>query len=55
MVFDLRKIVASYGLIGAMLVVMVGFGAVTPFVQVGVALAMLGVGMGLAVPATGMA
>ncbi|MDR8048477.1 MFS transporter [Burkholderia cenocepacia] len=46
--------VAGYGLIGAMLAVMAGFGATTPYAAVGVVLALLGVGMGLAVPATGM-
>ncbi|WP_175777956.1 MFS transporter [Burkholderia cenocepacia] len=46
--------VAGYGLIGAMLAVMAGFGAATPYAAVGVVLALLGVGMGLAVPATGM-
>ncbi|EMD9442530.1 MFS transporter [Burkholderia cepacia] len=46
--------VAGYGLVGAMLAVMAGFGAGTPYVPVGIALAVLGVGMGLAVPATGM-
>lgn len=46
--------IAGYGLIGAMLAVMAGFGAGTPYVAVGLALAVLGVGTGLAVPATGM-
>ncbi|MBR8319246.1 MULTISPECIES: MFS transporter [Burkholderia cepacia complex] len=46
--------VAGYGLIGAMLAVMAGFGAATPYAALGVVLALLGVGMGLAVPATGM-
>ncbi|UVE56219.1 MFS transporter [Burkholderia sp. EMB26] len=46
--------VAGYGLIGTMLAVMAGFGATTPYAAVGVVLALLGVGMGLAVPATGM-
>ncbi|MBY8608346.1 MFS transporter [Burkholderia arboris] len=46
--------VTGYGLIGAMLAVMAGFGAGTPCVPVGIVLALLGVGMGLAVPATGM-
>ncbi|HDV6325150.1 TPA: MFS transporter [Burkholderia cenocepacia] len=46
--------VAGYGLIGAMLAVMAGFGAATPYAAVGVVLALLGIGMGLAVPATGM-
>ncbi|MBR8480454.1 MFS transporter [Burkholderia cenocepacia] len=46
--------VAGYGLIGTMLAIMAGFGATTPYAAVGVVLALLGVGMGLAVPATGM-
>ncbi|HEP6426002.1 MFS transporter [Burkholderia cenocepacia] len=46
--------VAGYGLIGTMLAVMAGFGETTPYAAVGVVLALLGVGMGLAVPATGM-
>ncbi|MBR8118388.1 MFS transporter [Burkholderia cenocepacia] len=46
--------VAGYGLSGTMLAIMAGFGATTPYAAVGVVLALLGVGMGLAVPATGM-
>ena len=44
--------VAGFGLIGAMLAVMAGFGAGTAYGPVGVALAVLGVAC--AVPATGM-
>ncbi|MGS0896150.1 DHA2 family efflux MFS transporter permease subunit [Burkholderia stagnalis] len=49
-----RLMVAGYGLSGVVLTAMAGFGADTPYLPIGVALALLGVGMGLAVPATGM-
>lgn len=50
-----RLMVAGYGLTGIVLAAMAGLGAGTPYVPVGFALALLGIGMGLAVPATGMA
>ncbi|AOI87321.1 MFS transporter [Burkholderia pseudomultivorans] len=49
-----RLMVVGYALIGVVLAAMAGFGARTHYLPVGIALALLGVGMGLAVPATGM-
>lgn len=48
-----RLMAIGYALIGAVMCAMAGFGVDTPFAWTGGALALLGLGMGLAVPATG--
>ncbi|OTA20795.1 putative permease of the major facilitator superfamily [Xenorhabdus beddingii] len=46
--------VGGYSLIGLSMCMMLTFGPYTPYIVIGVDLALLGLGMGLAVPATGM-
>lgn len=46
--------VGGYGLVGLAMAAMAGFAAHTPYWQVGSLFALLGLGMGLAVPATGL-